>query len=226
LEETLQTLSNVLVGRGIVTTRALGVAINTKFLRPNSGPDTDALIAALVDFWQSEEYRLACAIDLRVIAASAARNVTILGLVQRVLRRVGDQPDSASGEQVYNLLQSLLWLDCRDSCPNCIDRSQRYQSGPKPSRALLKLLLVNNQQQVETMVSGWEETAHAQLAATAETAIVCAQAELANVVSVIAEIIATPVDIESQLLFPVIDSVEYRDRRWITHLVLPELTGE
>jgi hypothetical protein len=98
--------------------------------------------------------------------------------------------------------------------------------GPKPSRALLSLLLADNQSQIETTVPGWEEVARAHLATATQTAIVCAQADLTAAVAAVAVLIATPVDVESQLLFPVIESVEYRDRRWLIHLVLSELVGE
>jgi len=226
IEETRRDLANTLDHHGIATTRSLGVGINTKFLRPNSGPDTDALVAALVDFWRREEDRLACAIDLRAIAAAATLNSTIQALVQHAMSRVGEQRDNISGAQVYNLLQSLLWLDCRDGCPDCVDRPQRYQSGPKPSRALLSLLLVDGQTHIDTSSSGWEDVARAQLAAAAQTVVICEQADLTAAVANVAMLMATPVDVESQLLFPVIERVETRDRRWIIHLVLSEFVGE
>lgn len=226
MEETRRALASVLDQHGIAATRALSVNINMKFLRPNSGPDTDAVVAALVDFWQREEARLACAIDLRAIAASAALNPSIHELVHHALNRVGNQDDDTTGDQIYNLLQSLLWLDCRDGCPDCIDRSQRYQTGPKPSRAMLSLLLANDQRHIETTVPGWEDVARAHLATSAQTALLCEQADLAAVAAAVAVLIATPVDVESQLLFPVIESVEYREHRWVIYLVLSELVGE
>jgi hypothetical protein len=226
IEETRRDLTNLLDHHGIATTRALSVSINTKFLRPNSGPDTDALVAALVDFWQREEERIGCAIDLRAIAAAATFDPIVQTLVQRILSRVGNQDGNTVGAQVYNLLQSLLWLDCHDGCPDCIDRPQRYQPGPKPSRALLSLLLSEEQALVDAGLPDWEETVRQQLAATAQAEIACEHSELNTTVTAIAAFLATPLDVESQLLFPSIERIERRSQRWIVYLVLSEFAGE
>ena len=139
---TLRALSTALESHGIPTTRDLVVALNSKLLRPSSGPDSDILVATLATRWADEQRRLGCALDLRVMAVAAWRLDDIRIQVVRLLERVGGTVDEPEASQVFNLLQSLLWLDCRDSCPDCIERLQPYQQLAKPSRALLRALVV------------------------------------------------------------------------------------
>ena len=77
IEDTRRALAAVLDKEGIPPTRQLSIALNTKFLRPNSDQDTDALIAELLHFWQTEQERLGCVIDLRMISVAATQDFTI-----------------------------------------------------------------------------------------------------------------------------------------------------
>jgi hypothetical protein len=97
------------------------VALNTKFLRPNSDRDSDQLIAALVSEWKKQEARLGIIIDLRVMAVAAWRIPIIQSQIKALISRTGDGIYELEDNQVFNLLQSLLWLKCTDSCPECIE---------------------------------------------------------------------------------------------------------
>src|SRR5205823_4544745 len=105
------------------------------------GPDSDELIARMAKRWDEEEQRLGAAIDLRVMAVVGARIPEIASQVQEVLGRIGG--DATLDESlVFNLLQSLLWLRCTDSCPDCVETRPPYQDLARASRALLATLVV------------------------------------------------------------------------------------
>jgi hypothetical protein len=223
MEDTQRTLAAALNQRGIPATRQLSVAINTKFLRPNSGPDTDLLLAKLVDFWHREQTRLNATIDLRIIAVAAAGNADIQAMVHQVLTRVGESALASDAGQVYNLLQSLLWLDCRDSCPDCIERPQRYQSSPKPSRALLQTLLRTEISTIHYPEVNWQAQLEETLATLFQARLCCAEDNLTSCRSDLLTVMSTPIEVGYQVLYPVIERIERRGREWDIQVVLPEL---
>src|SRR5690606_8879587 len=104
---TRQSLAMVLEKAGVAATRPLVVALNAKFLRPNSDSDSDALLVSLVEHWEQEENRLGTAVDLRVMAVAARQIPAIEQHMQQLLRRIGGAEYAPSDSQVFNLLQSL-----------------------------------------------------------------------------------------------------------------------
>ncbi|MBC8549883.1 MAG: DEAD/DEAH box helicase, partial [Candidatus Brocadiales bacterium] len=152
-------LSETLNDFGIVPSRNLLVAINTKFLRPNSGSDTDELIQLLVDFWQNQQNRLGCEIDIQIIAAAAAQNQAIQEKVKAIFSRIQEDQKADDPAQIYNLLQSILWLNCHDSCPDCIERYHIFQKSEKASRYLLQAIIHLNSDAIEFSKSNWEKEA-------------------------------------------------------------------
>jgi hypothetical protein len=224
IEDTQRALSAVLDERGIPVTRTLGMALNTKYLRPNSDSDTDELIAALVDFWKRSEERLRCAIDLRVVAVAAVEDPGIQSCVRSVLARIGEGAGTEDPNQVYNLLQSLLWLDCQDACPDCINVPQRYQRGPRPSRALLAALLPRSSEGIVYGAEGWLEEAQAKLASVWQVVITCGVEELTICQSALLDLIVTPLDVGYQALYPDVEGIRRTDHGWSLQLTLAELS--
>ncbi len=219
----LRSLVDALEQNGVPATRDLIVALNAKQLRPSADTDSDELVAELVRRWQDEQRRLGCAIDLRVMAVAARRIEEIEQLVQRVLLRVGGADTAPTDSQIFNLLQSLLWLDCRDSCPDCIDQPQPYQRLPKPSRALLQALLKPSGVPIEYGTDGWEERTGEQLAEHYACRIECDQSQAAELRERLTQMLTAPVEIGFQQHYPTLDRVERDGRRWLFGLAIREL---
>lgn len=227
IEKTRRTLSTLLDAEGIVANRQLGSALNTKFLRPNSGTDTDHLVAELVSFWQREESRLRCAIDLRIIAAIAPQIEPLGTHIADVLSRIGEnngRDDAAN--LAYNLAQSLLWTHCHDSCPDCIERPQRYQNGPKPSRALLLALADLSEENVQFNDADWQQMLNDQLATAFQAQLYCTADELTDCVTQIRRLLTTPIEVGYQHAYPIIERIERNEHSWLIHLILPDLIEE
>src|SRR5690606_33044198 len=131
-------------------------------LRAGSGTDTDELLAQFSRFWESEETRLGCDIDLRVLAVASSRRSEIDQLVRAVLLRI-DPARQPNENQVFNLLQSLLWLDCSNACPDCIEKWFPYADHVAPSRALLAYLYRANEHAIQYGSENWWVDARHQL---------------------------------------------------------------
>lgn len=224
-DQALDAIRSALERHGIPLTRDLAVALSSKFLRPSSGPDTDMLVAALNQRWREEQARLGCEIDIRVMAVAAQKIPQISRMVDAALSRVGGR--GASDEsQVFNLLQSLLWLDCRSSCPDCIDRSQPYQHLPTPSRALLRALVDIQTAPIMFREEGWQERTLAQLSERFVCQIVCDQQHLGELRASVTGMVVSPIEIGFQQHYPAIERVERSGRLWTVSLMIRELAQQ
>jgi hypothetical protein len=215
-------LAKVLEDNGIPATRELIVAINSRFLRPNSDNDTDQLIALLVRHWEAEEQRLGCAIDLRVMAVVARKIPEIETQVQSVLQRIG-AGTTIEESQIFNLLQSLLWLNCQDSCPDCIEHYFPYQEQIRPSRALLMALLQPDTPPIVYADPGWDEQVNQSLTTHYQCQIACEQGQLEACKMALVDMLTRPVEVGYQFFYPVIKRIARRGRQWHIDLVIREL---
>ncbi len=221
--QALRDLTAALERQGVPATRDLIVSINSRILRPSSGPDSDALVAKLAARWEEEQRRIGCAIDPRVMAVAARRIPEIEGHVQDVLQRVGGFDDRAGEGQIFNLLQSLLWLDCRDSCPDCIDHAQHYQRLAKPSRALLRALVDPAAEVIVYGDPGWENMALAALGERYTAQVACAADDVAGLRADLARLLATPVEVGFQQYYAAVERVERHARGWQVGLTIRDL---
>lgn len=221
--ETRMALANILEDRGVPATRELIVALNAKFLRPNSSLNTDKLIATLVRFWQQEEERIGCAIDLRVMAVGALSIPEIKEQVKEVLEGIGGTQGRADESQIFNLLQSLLWLDCHDSCPDCIEVQQPYQELVRPSRSLLLTLLYPHAQPVEYGMPGWKEHVQRELISAYHVQISCEQDSLEDCKKDLLDILTESVEIGFQFFYPIVERIARTGRQWTIDISIREL---
>jgi hypothetical protein len=222
-QATHRLLAKTLEAHGIPATRELVVALNTRFLRPNSGKDTDQLIALLVRHWRAEEQRLGCAVDLRVMAVAARKIPEIETLVQSVLHRIGGAETVVDESQIFNLFQSLLWLTCQNSCPDCIEQRVPYQELARPSRALLMALLEPDAHPVFYGNTEWDKQVNQMLTTQFHCQIVCEQNDLEACKRAFMDMLTQSVEIGYQFFFPVVERMARRGRQWFIDLVIQEL---
>jgi hypothetical protein len=220
---TRRQLANLLEDAGIAATRDLIVGSNTNFLRPKSGPDSDALVAVLARHWAEEEARLGCAIDVRVMAVAARKIPEVDQQLRVLLNRIGGAGTTPDESQVFNLLQSLLWLSCVNSCPDCIEQSPRYQELARPSRALLLVLLDFYTASIRYDDSNWLDEVRTRLTAGAQANIWCAQDQLESCKTQLLDLLTAPIDVGFQLFYPTIVRITRHRREWVIHLAIREL---
>jgi superfamily II DNA or RNA helicase len=212
-EQLLETLKALLEQRGVDVTREFMVALRAKFLRPNSNKDTDELIAALVHFWHEQEHRLGCRIELRVIATAVLHYAPLREQVEKVLKRISGI-EAVEESQMFNILQSLLWLSCSDSCPDCVEKSQLYQEMIKPSRALLLALLQKEIQPIIYGQDGWEQQVRDMLRTRYHAHIRCSHEQLAACQQTLMDLLITQVDIGYQFFYPSVERIARTSNTW------------
>lgn len=214
-------LKAILERNGIPATRELLVALHAKWLRPNSDQDSDELLSYLVHLWRQEEQRLNCKIDIRVIAVAALKHDEIAQRIQTVLLRIGGL-NSKDPSQSFNILQSLLWLRCTDSCPDCIEESHWYQELVKPSRTLLRSLLPSRVQRVVYEQADWLQRTRDILATSYKVQIQCSQDQLPVCKQQILNLLTESIEIGFQFLCPTIERIMRADLVWTIELWIKE----
>jgi superfamily II DNA or RNA helicase len=226
LSATQGLLAQILDMNGIPPTRQLFVAMNNKFLRPNSREDSDELIATLARNWEAEEARLGSKIDLRVMSVAGYQIPAVRGQVDQVLNRIGGSESGQDMNQAFNLVQSLLWLNCVDSCSDCIEIWNPYQPQIQPSRALLMVLLEPNGPTVQYSEAYWESLVQKALVEAYQVEINCAHEELAACKRDLLNLLTTAIDIGFQAFYPVIERVRRSKLQWTFHLTIQDLLGD
>ncbi len=223
IEHLQQSLATVLRQFGITPNRNLIVSLNTRFLRPNSDSDTDLLIKNLVNFWREQEERLGCMIDVRVIATVAAQNISIQDQVKGVLQRVSSTDEVYEASRVLNVLQSLLWVSCHDSCPDCLEKEHRYQESKKASRSLLITVLGFQRQAVTFGSQNWEKDALDTIVQKQRVLIECTDLQLADVHDELVRWISKPIETDYIVAYPNLTRVEHQESKYYFELTLSEL---
>jgi predicted RNA-binding Zn-ribbon protein involved in translation (DUF1610 family) len=224
LSDAKQQLTRILDHRGIPATRPLVVAVNSKFLRPNSNEDTDNLIVELIDLWRLEQERLGCDIDLRVFAVAINRRDFIREQLDAILRRIGGGRQLGDNQR-FNLLQSMLWMDCKDSCEDCIKYDSRYQPLARPSRHLLRALIERETQVIDYGTTGWRDDLVTILSSQYEAVVRCDYSELSLGKQAVVKLLTEPVEVGLQLFFPTVERIERGEDHWLIHVILREMVG-
>lgn len=180
------------------------------------------MVSAFVAECEAERAGIAGAIR-RPLASNAGRIPAVGEQVHEVLRRVGGANTQLDESQVFNLLQSLLWLSCTDACPACIERRQPFQELARPSRALLRSLLDLDANPIKYLSAGWRERVRDTLTAQYHAQISCEQAQLVAYKRDLLALLAEPLAIGFQLFYPVIERMARNGRQWLVELTITEM---
>jgi hypothetical protein len=126
--------------------------------------------------------------------------------IKDVMTRIGGiSPNDES--QLFNVLQSLLWLPCTDSCPDCIEKRHKYQELTKPSRALLLSLLDPYAQHISYGQSDWKEQLQRELSSNYVVQVRCAQEQLPFCTQDLHDVLIEPIEEGFQFFYPVIERI-------------------
>jgi hypothetical protein len=224
LTKAKSSLIKVLETHAIPVNRELIVAINAKFLRPNSDKYTDNLIVDLLKKWSSEENRLGHEIDLRTFAVAVGFDALIKEQLNDILKKIGNF-EVIQENQRFNLLQSMLWTDCHDSCEECIEYKSRYQTTIHPSRHLLLAILESEELRIDYSQEDWRMTIMKTLSEKYQATLHCSYNKIEQCKSDILELLFDPIEVTFQQFFPSIETIERQADGWLIKLILREMIG-
>ena len=219
----MNALKVVLEKYGVLVDRELIIALNARLLRPNSNSQLDYLVSQFVLFWETEEQRLRCVIDLRVIAVAGLQRDFIVSALDNFLNSMG--MDTVDENQKFNILQSLLWLDCKTSCPDCIQTRNRYQDFIQPSRKLLLSAIAPYMIGIIFGSSGWVDQVNASMEQEYQAKVTCQLNEIESCKQRLMEIIMAPIEVGFQLFYPYVERIDRKDDQFVITLAIRELMG-
>lgn len=223
INDTKNFLSDSLQSNGIPATRQLMVSLNSKFLRPNSDTDSDKLLVDLMNRWREEEYRLGIEIDIRVFSVAILQDDIFNEQLNDLIKRI-DKDHPISENQRFNLVQSMLWSSCHDSCPECIEFYNPYEDNKfMPSWRLLKFWIYGKEEHILYGSSDWELEIVQALTHQHSVSVSCQHNQLNDIQRDIFVLLTTPIENGFQLFYPVVERIERTHDSYIIYFVIREL---
>lgn len=221
-DRSLQRLQHELDQVGITPRRSLIVSLSTRVLAGNSNKKTDQLLVRLHEIWHEEERRLGLRIDPRVVTVACLRLPEIRDLVTDVFADVV-QNQTLDEKQQFTLIESLLWSDCHDSCPECLQLYSPYQSFDAPDRQLLLTYLAPNAVKVAYRDPDFQTTVLQHLQAGTQVRVHCSYADLQSCRDDLLTLVMNPVELEYELVYPYVAGVENHGSDWIFDVRIREV---
>lgn len=221
-KEQLDKLQRMLVQRGITPKKELIVSITSKLLYGNSSESTDQLVRSLHEIWHREEERLGCKVDSRVFTVACLGLPEMNEKIRHILMDLNGVAEIEE-KQLFIFIESLLWNNCKDSCPECLTLYSPYQSFYKPSRILLQSYLKPNYEKVDVSVEGWVERVESFLQQGKQVRVVCPFEKLEECQSSLANMIGQPIDYHFEMYYPYISQVSNKGSEWYFDLSVREI---
>ena len=213
-KEQLESLQKQLIDRGITPKKELIISLTTKLLNRNSNEQTDELMRDLHNLWRQEEKRLGCKIDIRVFTVACLRLNNYKDQINIILSNL--YPGGTFDDKHrFLLIETLLWSDCNDSCPECLNLYSPYQSFAKPSRLLLKSMLVPTFVCIDSSQENWNELMLDCLKRGKHVRIITAFESMEDCQRKLIDTIQTPIDFEYEFYYPYIAAVRSSGTNWM-----------
>ncbi|MBN9653282.1 DEAD/DEAH box helicase [Halobacillus sp. GSS1] len=224
-KEQLDVLQRKLVQYGITPKKELIVSMTSKLLYEGSSEKTDDLVATLHNLWKQEEVRLGCKIDSRVFTVACLRLENIREQLTEILMDLNGGMD-IDEKQLFIFVESLLWSDCKDSCPECLTMYSPYQSFAKPSRILLQSYLQPNYRAVDATNEDWKEQVIASLQQGIHVRVICPFEKMNECQKELIYFIQNPIDYHFEMYHPYIHQVTNKGTEWYIDLSVREISHE
>jgi hypothetical protein len=220
--EGLEQLQRILYSLGLAPSRELVLAVTYKLLGYNSSSSTDKLAMLLHETWHKEEKRLACHIDPRVFAVAGLRLEDIKDRVDIVLRQLEPSVD-IDERQRFTLIESLLWSDCLQSCPDCLQLYNPYKGFAEPSRIVLTSLLEPDYQVVDYSTPQWLKKVSEFLMQGFKVRIKAHLSKKEDCRREILNLIQVPQDMGFELLYPYVAGIHNSGTDWFFDVSIREV---
>jgi hypothetical protein len=149
---------------GLEPSRSAMVSVTGRLLRPGSRPWNDAWTLGLNRGWRRLGARIGSPLDPRVMAYLCVSLAPARRRTSALLKDITGHPPTDT--QIAAIVQDSLLTGCEDSCPHCLQVTNRFVSSASPSRALSVRWLGLSVPMVEagTDISAWVRAATQALA--------------------------------------------------------------
>ncbi|HWO98996.1 MAG TPA: protein DpdJ [Bacillus sp. (in: firmicutes)] len=227
--ELLMDLQHKLDQVGIVPEHELIISFATHFLRGKGNRELDLLRQELHQLWHEEEKRLQCKIDSHVFAVACfnreGKEDKIATKIELLFQKSFPGHDVPE-RQRFLLVESLLFADCVDSCPECLVLYSPFQRFVKPSRILLRHFLPQPYKIVKFREEDWKKQVRESLYHGQTVRLVTDAAQREEIQKELFEIINEPIEYAYELYYPYIDKVRQDGLLWQFDLRIREVSYE
>ncbi|MBQ4899855.1 DEAD/DEAH box helicase [Paenibacillus sp. Marseille-P2973] len=221
-QQYLVQLQKELDKRGLSPKREFIVSLSSKLLRGQDQPETDALRKDLHELWHSEERRIRCKIDIQEFTVSCLGNPDIRAKVDQLLRVVESDEESRRKQQ-YFFIESLLFNDCHDSCPECLEVYSPFQPFLKPSRFMLQLMVQPTHETVIFEQNDWENIARMHLASGKRLRVITPSERRGPFQMALARLLHEPIEAQLEVFYPFVERVKNLGSEWHYDLQIREV---
>lgn len=219
----LDQLQKQLDKRGLSPKREFIVSLFSKLLRSTNQPGTDSLQKDLHQIWHKEEHRIQCKIDIQEFTVACLANADIRNRVEQLLKQV-EVDESARRKQQYIFIESLLFNDCHESCPECLELYSPFRSFVKPSRYLLQLFVQPTHATVVFEEENWEGIAKKYLAEGKRLRIIAPSHKREQFQSALIRLIHEPIEARLEVFYPFVERVKNDGDKWNYYLQIREVS--
>lgn len=208
---------------GISPKRHVITSIANRLLRSNASQHTDRLMLDLHQKWEDEEQRLSCRVDMNVFIVACVGWDEVCNQLDTLLSKVSSDETERS-KQRYVLVESLLFSDCNDACPECLELYSPFQSFVKASRILLQQLLPQTHCTIRFAQAGWKESMLEELRLGKRVSLITHADEKEKCQSELIECIHTPLETSYELYYPFIEGVRNLGQEWHYQIRIREVS--
>jgi hypothetical protein len=213
------TLLAALQARGLDTGRAAVVSLNARLLASAMRPEHDALVRALLDFWDRVESTLGIEFEPREIAVLAASDSAI----QVLTTSAALVSEEASVGTRVAALASLMWPRASMLRRDGLTSYNPYRPGSGAEPALIRALLLDTDDAVVRLDQDDWETVILQRLQTSGVGRVAAPIEKRSLLRMaLVRLPATPVTLGALTLYPTLERVSREEDRLLATFVLKE----
>ncbi|TBO29285.1 DEAD/DEAH box helicase [Aquabacterium lacunae] len=207
---------------GVDLSHALVVALNNRLVRPGAGPDLDALLTELIEYWDSLEHRLGMAVGLREFAYAVSHSSAWRSRVRTYL--VANLPGAAAASvSVFAAVLSMLWPRENEVRLSSLRSYNPYRSGRTTDPAVVRQLLLRRTVQiVDLSASDWSTRLYSALAEDGACRVSASAGQTRALREALVLLGVTPVDVGVLQFFPVVERIERAEGRILVDLLLRE----
>lgn len=129
-------LVDALEASGERASRQTVIAVMGRLLGPGSSPETDRWTHVINALWARWSDRLGSPIDPRVFAYQAMERRPIRRRLSALVDRLTGQPPAEA--LLFARIQDFLFEGCHDTCPQCLQTTNRFAADINPNRELTR----------------------------------------------------------------------------------------
>jgi len=222
-KKALDNLRNKLFDLGITPKKDIVIAIMSKILHSNSSIKTDALLKNILKTWKEEEERVNLKMDNRILSVVIMQLEDYQDNVKDILKKIsGRDPEE---KQMFSFIESFLWSECHDSCPECLDIYNPYKNLPASARLLLKPY-IQDEYKIIQYKKDWQIEGKKELQQENMFVLKANNNKLKEYREEILEFILNSVEIDYEIFYPKIEEVKFEKNTCKTKIGIREVINE